>query len=699
MQSNGTSSAFNTIPQILRQLARWIHWDVAKTKNGKPTKRPQGSTLDPSNRLRFAEALRMEERRNRGASPGGLGIEMTGGIKLEVETGRYAWLLAFDMDGCRCPVTHALTNWAEAMVDHFSRSYTEVTPSGTGLRLWLLVRNPPKGIPKINVPHPAPDGVEKKPNIQTFGCGPAGFVAMTGDRLPGTGNVEIVDNLDRWMKSWNVGEIDAKDYSSMLSELLPSTGAATAPHDVLTRVDSDLIAGNWEKVGVPSASECWWRLVRATLHATGHHGPSTVEFLLTYTAFGLGRVDSRDPDRYTRREWVVKDVARIAGKADERAAADVFAEHPLPPDWTPPETTKPRPAGDVLQAAEFVKQAGTVDWVVWNVIPASGTLGQIFGDPSCGKTPFAVHLALTIALGLPTWFGHDVDRRGGTVGIMVGEDGAGIGARIQAQLAQLDPLADLATLPLFLTTRPAQLMDPKNAKAWGERILKAAGGPLALLIIDTQNRNFGPGNENATDDMTQFVDCVDALARYLGCCVLLVHHTGHLNKGRSRGASVLPAALDVAFEIKRTGKAVTAHCTKAKLSAEPEDLCGHLVVVDTGSDAKGRPTTAITLSDQPPSAADIFDDEDDPTMDTEIKALLNYVGDHEGEPQTHKVVAEGVGLSPKQLRNRVQRALELALIQVTVGKGRSPNVYYLTDAGSLVVRPEAQGTQISDLLS
>jgi len=705
MQSNGTAAAFNSIPKTLLQLTRWIHWDVAETANGKPTKRPTGSTLDPTNRLRFGEAMRIEERREAkradGDFPdGGLGLELTGGVRMEIATGDWATLMSFDMDGCRCPRTTALVPWAEAMVDGFGRSFTEVTPSGAGLRLWLFVRNPPKGIPKIRVPHPAPPGVSKKPEIQTFGCGPAGFVAMTAERLPGTGDIEVVDDLDRWMESWKVGEVDVATCATLLDELLPSEGDGPTVEAIAARVDADLVAGEWKKIGVPSASECWWRLVREVLHVTHHHGPSAVEFLLTETAFSNGLVDSRDPDRYMRRDWVVKDVARIAEKAAERSAADVFETHPLDDDWEPPET-KPRIDGDVLQAADFVAQAGEVEWVVWNVIPAAGKLGQIFGDPSCGKTPFAVHLALSVALGLPTWFGHDIDRRGGAVGIMVGEDGAGIGARIEAQLSQLDPLADLADVPLFLTTRPARLIDPKNAKAWADRIRAAAGGPLALLIVDTQNRNFGPGNENATEDMTLFVDSIDALARALGCCVLLVHHTGHMNKGRSRGASVLPAALDVAFEIKRTGRAVTAHCTKAKLSAEPEDMLGHLVVVRTGTDRKGRATTAITLSDTPPDPADLFNDENPETMDQELIALLDAIATRAGQPQTQLELSGATGLSRKQLRTRVQRAKELGLIEVVEGSGRTPATYNLTDAGdgALLAGPEDEGQQVSDLLS
>src|SRR5258708_24851770 len=74
-----------------------------------------------------------------------------------------------DLDGCRDVETGELAAWARAFVARFD-TYTEVSPSGTGLRLVL------KG---------------KKPGIK---CDFAGgevydarhFVTITGNHLPGT---------------------------------------------------------------------------------------------------------------------------------------------------------------------------------------------------------------------------------------------------------------------------------------------------------------------------------------------------------------------------------------------------------------------------------------------------------------------------------------------------------------------------------
>jgi hypothetical protein len=44
------------------------------------------------------------------------------------------WIAAFDLDDCRNPKSGALALWAEGLIEE-ARSYVEITPSGTGLRI------------------------------------------------------------------------------------------------------------------------------------------------------------------------------------------------------------------------------------------------------------------------------------------------------------------------------------------------------------------------------------------------------------------------------------------------------------------------------------------------------------------------------------------------------------------------------------
>jgi putative DNA primase/helicase len=66
-----------------------------------------------------------------------------------------------------------------------------------------------------------------------------------------------------------------------------------------------------------------------------------------------------------------------------------------------------------------------------------------------------------------------------------------------------------------------------------------------IIIIDTLARNFGGGNENSTEDMSQFVAHIDKHLRdRFNATVLLVHHTGHGSAERGRGSRALKAAVD-----------------------------------------------------------------------------------------------------------------------------------------------------------
>ena len=43
---------------------------------------------------------------------------------------------AIDIDHVRDPITGTIENWAQRFLDRASHSYAEISPSGTGLRIW-----------------------------------------------------------------------------------------------------------------------------------------------------------------------------------------------------------------------------------------------------------------------------------------------------------------------------------------------------------------------------------------------------------------------------------------------------------------------------------------------------------------------------------------------------------------------------------
>lgn len=116
--------------------------------------------------------------------------------------------------------------------------------------------------------------------------------------------------------------------------------------------------------------------------------------------------------------------------------------------------------------------------------------------------------------------------------------------------------------------------------------------PVAIIAIDTLNRAFGGGNENAPDDMGAFVNIVAKIASALGCLVLVVHHSSKDEARGSRGHSSLQAAANVEIEIKREqGEPGIINITKQRDGVDGAEYGFALKTVLMGVDQDGQDVT------------------------------------------------------------------------------------------------------------
>lgn len=681
----------SNIPAELRELPRWIRWATGHTPGGKPTKKPQGSTLQHTDWGTFDDVFaELPQSDDEGA-----GFVFTGCVP-HPDGG---WVLGFDLDAC---VTRSgdSTAWAREVLDAYPGTFYERSPSGTGLHLFVRVAKLPGPVSLIKVPEPAPEGVNKRPAIQVFGTGPgpAGYMTVTGrvrgEPLP----LPLFPDI-----SWLLRRYHAGDFAPTEANLELPKGTGIVPTfdaiDKALQRDPDmvrLLAGDWQGLGLDSASEGWWRLSRAALRAAHNHGGTAAAFLIARTAYGVGLVDSRDPARYARQDWVERDLSRIGAKTQD-VGADAFDDGFDSSTWNPPAPPPGATAAWVLPFGEFRARRQARRWLFKGLLPARG-LAQFFGDPSSGKTPFAVSAAVHVAAGLD-WLGFPLKRPGSVV-YMVGEDESGIIDRVTAQLGQTDPLIDPEKLPLFVTTRPGQLSDPENRQRWEREIAAVlARNPwapeLSLLVIDTQNRNFGPGDENDTKEMGIFVDQLDKLGRAIGCLILLVHHTGHAAKDRARGSMVLYAALDACMMVTRKERTLTLTTKKAKNWAEPEPIYAGLVPVVIGVDEDGDDVTAVTLGDRPPEPGDVFEATAEDAE--EQRAVMRVVDAVQGRPVSLADLQALGEWSKKQIRTRLQVVQEAGYLTVrTLGNG-ARNVYVVTATGREFLKRDEIPKQPEDL--
>lgn len=205
-----------------------------------------------------------------------------------------------------------------------------------------------------------------------------------------------------------------------------------------------------------------------------------------------------------------------------------------------------------LSAYSLTQQPPKENWLIKPYLDL-GSLGVLFGEPGSMKSFLAIDIGCSVATG-HNWHGMPV-RKAGAVFYIAGEGFNGLSKRLRAWSIANNSL--LEETPFFVSNSPAQLLDESSAKevvvAIDELVTKH--GKPVFVVIDTLNRNFGPGDENKTEDMSKFVACIDAAIRLkYGCTVLIVHHSPLNDPGRARGASSLRGALDWEYSLIKQGE-------------------------------------------------------------------------------------------------------------------------------------------------
>jgi hypothetical protein len=136
------SVAWEHIPRELSVIPRWVVWKW-EMRDGKKTKPPysaktggKASSTDPATWCEFAHALAAY----RDGPYDGIGLVVTDEDNL----------IGVDLDHCVNPDTGEVAPWAQSMVD-LLQTYTETSPSGTGLRAWVYGTLPATGRKKGDV--------------------------------------------------------------------------------------------------------------------------------------------------------------------------------------------------------------------------------------------------------------------------------------------------------------------------------------------------------------------------------------------------------------------------------------------------------------------------------------------------------------------------------------------------------------------
>lgn len=180
---------YQKVPNELKQRKQWVNWKLIPQPSGPPKKMPfqingaPAKSNDPVTWYSFEEVVK--------ASPGFTGIGFVFSPNDEY--------CGIDFDGCLDKSSHKIAQWASNWAKKLN-SYTEISPSGTGIKIWTKAKVPsPDGDgKKIELPEEYKFTDEKKPGVEMYDHGR--FFAVTGKR-------------------WDIFEHDPKERSEIVNNL------------------------------------------------------------------------------------------------------------------------------------------------------------------------------------------------------------------------------------------------------------------------------------------------------------------------------------------------------------------------------------------------------------------------------------------------------------------------------------------------
>lgn len=302
-------------------------------------------------------------------------------------------------------------------------------------------------------------------------------------------------------------------------------------------------------------------------------------------------------------EWVRQNVAALSASVRIVDPAEK-AGAPLPEGWDLADALQEdRPVAgwlDVEKQASRLKRLSEIiaeptrpQWLIRDVIE-QGVIAVLLGPRGTYKSFIAIHWAMSIATeGMPV--------------VIVSAEGRGIDRRFRAWLRRHAPSVKPHNLPVYALEQRVDFTSQEAIAAICADI-DAMELPPVLIIIDTLSKNSGGMDENSNSEAKAFIGNLDVhLKRRYAATVLLVHHTGHVEKGRARGASALEADTDAAYVIARVpgGREVTVSRERFKDSGDLPPLAYRADVVDLGEiDDDDRPVTSLVLVPVDPSTVE-----------------------------------------------------------------------------------------------
>jgi hypothetical protein len=503
---------------------------------------------------------------------------------------------AIDLDHCRDAGTHSIDVWAQNFLDTGRDSYSEVTPSGTGCRIWGLADGSP---------------LHKKFSLEIDNKAVAvELFRRTNKALTITGykldTIRELTNID-WVIDWGIkwGErrkaaaIEAAvkaappsnsngldgggcKYSIEHIEEIVRTGAPAGANrsDVFHAIIGHYLGCGWsaEQIhnhmqqfpdGICSRYLREERLAGEIARSASKYAARTLPLFEPNGGWINGWAakvpepqipaqpeEKKEPERdkqgpeSDKEEPEIDDHKPVDELDEDHVDGDDLDDHDLGGDDDLDDEPPHDPKLPPLYAHGDADPRPLKNWLVKHLIPACGH-GLLSGQWGAGKTFVVFDLFAALATGQP-FLGNAVKRQCGV--LLIAAEGADevrlrLDAVVRAKCGNMAraPVRWYETAPMLLHKGSVETMIAMARQA-EDSLQQEFGLPLGLIVVDTIAACAGyarAGDENDPAAGQAVMNTLKALAQAIGCFVLGVDHFGKSIEAGTRGASSKESAADL----------------------------------------------------------------------------------------------------------------------------------------------------------
>lgn len=471
-------SAF-LLPDDLKNRPQWILWTYkqrpGEKKPDKVPMTPQGNNLtgytEGNGHMAFQDAVKAY-RSNRQASGIGFVLMPSDG------------LVGIDMDNCIDPETGVTADWANHHIEAFS-TYTEISPSGTGIRAFVRGELPP-------------DHLKKQGSREIYTQGR--FLTITG-RAIGDECPKLPERREAVSQYVQAMESERGNSKKSDSGITPTKNGGIVEGNRDNALTS--LAGKLRRQGLNDSE------IEAALQQINSNRCNPP-------------LDSAQ-------------VSKIARSVARYEAAEDFTNHEAVND--DPFDLQAAKVGDLLATDPPPRR-----WLVTDRVPL-GIVGLLAAAGGTGKSMATLQLAVSVCTGLD-WLELPMGEPGSVLMFSAEDDRQEIHRRLKSVVKvysdTVDPLNPDAFNEYFIRIAErlhvfdrvgmdnrltAKLNGELHRTAFARRVIEVAEQvPDCKLIVLDPLARFDGGEPNDNADSTRLIECAEEIRKATGATVLLPHH-------------------------------------------------------------------------------------------------------------------------------------------------------------------------------